>query len=211
MKSIILCIIASVVLLGTSIVTATTVNFIPPTEPIWEGDMFSVTIQCSPSEPMKAWETKILFNPQQLQVTEVTEGDIFNGYQTFFNAGETDNQNGEITKLYDLIVGQGNVTSVGSFVVIKFIAIGVGTSQIELANTGVTNETQYLDIETINTSFIVHSFFDIDGNGVINLLDLVTISNHYGETGDGGWIPQDVDKDGRIKVIDLVLVSNHIM
>ena len=65
----------------------------------------------------------------------------------------------------------------------------------------------------VNTStvyeFSMPPNWDIDANGVCEVLDLVLVSNHYGETGADGWIREDVDNNGRIQVLDLVLVSNH--
>jgi hypothetical protein len=51
--------------------------------------------------------------------------------------------------------------------------------------------------------------WDINNDGVINIFDLVSISNHYDEAGNLGWIREDVDNNGEVQVFDLVLVSNH--
>ena len=51
--------------------------------------------------------------------------------------------------------------------------------------------------------------WDIDSNGVINVVDLVQVSNHYDEDGTAGWIREDVDNNGVIEVLDLVQISNH--
>lgn len=48
---------------------------------------------------------------------------------------------------------------------------------------------------------------DINGDCEINVLDLTTISQHVGETGEPGWIPADVVPDGRIDVLDLSKVA----
>ena len=51
--------------------------------------------------------------------------------------------------------------------------------------------------------------WDITNDGIINIIDLVIVSNHYGESGDQGWIREDVDNNGEIQAFDMVLVSNH--
>jgi hypothetical protein len=51
--------------------------------------------------------------------------------------------------------------------------------------------------------------WDINSDGHCTILDLVTISNHYHQTGTNGWIREDVDNNGEIQVLDLVFVSNH--
>ena len=51
--------------------------------------------------------------------------------------------------------------------------------------------------------------WDIDMNGVCNVLDFVLIANHLDETGSLGWIREDVDNNGIINMIDFTLVSEH--
>ena len=48
---------------------------------------FSVSVYCNPTQPIKAYELKLSFNASLIQAINVTEGDIFEGYSTFFNAG----------------------------------------------------------------------------------------------------------------------------
>ena len=51
--------------------------------------------------------------------------------------------------------------------------------------------------------------WDIDENGVCNLMDLQLISNHYNEIGENGWIREDVDNNGIIQVLDLIQISSY--
>jgi hypothetical protein len=51
--------------------------------------------------------------------------------------------------------------------------------------------------------------WDINGDGSVNILDIVLVSNQYGATGSSGWIREDVDNNGVINVLDINLVSNH--
>ena len=46
---------------------------------------------------------------------------------------------------------------------------------------------------------------DVNGDGIVNIQDLVLVSSHFGETGTH---PADVNGDGVVNVQDLVLVSN---
>ena len=65
---------------------------------------------------------QILFDPTLLTVNSVTEGNIFNGYTTFFNAGTINNTEGKIVEIYGLIVGTGSVSNPGSLVSLLFTA-----------------------------------------------------------------------------------------
>ena len=47
---------------------------------------------------------------------------------------------------------------------------------------------------------------DVNGDGRVNVLDLVLVGQHIGETSTPGWIPEDVNVDGVINVLDMVFV-----
>jgi len=49
--------------------------------------------------------------------------------------------------------------------------------------------------------------WDINNDTYCNLMDFVTISNHYNESGSPGWIKSDVDKNGVIEKKDILLAS----
>jgi hypothetical protein len=51
--------------------------------------------------------------------------------------------------------------------------------------------------------------WDVNNDGICNLVDFIDISNHMGATGAPGWIREDVDKNGLINVLDIIFVSNH--
>jgi hypothetical protein len=51
--------------------------------------------------------------------------------------------------------------------------------------------------------------WDINIDGAVTILDLVLVSNQYGQSGADGWIREDVDNNGTIQVLDLVLVSGY--
>jgi outer membrane protein assembly factor BamB len=50
---------------------------------------------------------------------------------------------------------------------------------------------------------------DVNCDGQVNLLDMVIIGQHFGQTGNPGWMRTDVNKDGVINVLDMVLVGQH--
>jgi len=51
--------------------------------------------------------------------------------------------------------------------------------------------------------------WDVRVDGCINVLDLILVGQHWGETGAAGWIREDVYIDGEINVSDLILVGQH--
>jgi len=128
----------------------TVVNIDPSNQTINASDTFTVNVSCVPGQPIKSFEFKLSFNPLILQANSVIEGDIFNGYATFFNSGTLDNVAGTIVDVYDLIVGSGNDSNAGILVTISFTAqSNTGTSILHLYDVGVTQETEYIPI-TVN-------------------------------------------------------------
>lgn len=51
--------------------------------------------------------------------------------------------------------------------------------------------------------------WDVNYDGVVTVMDLVSISNHYGQSGGNGWIREDADNNGNIEVLDMSIVSSH--
>jgi hypothetical protein len=51
--------------------------------------------------------------------------------------------------------------------------------------------------------------WDVNGDGSINMGDIVAVGLHWGETGTPGWIPEDVNKDGSINMGDIVVIGLH--
>jgi hypothetical protein len=51
--------------------------------------------------------------------------------------------------------------------------------------------------------------WDLNNDGLTNVLDLLLVSQHWNESGTAGWIPQDVNKDGIINALDSILIGQH--
>lgn len=53
------------------------------------------------------------------------------------------------------------------------------------------------------------SIYDVTLTMDVDVNDLTSVTFHYGETGDPGWIPQDLNEDGEIDHIDVSGIANH--
>ena len=144
-------VIVVIILFGTISVAGdeidTIISIDPSSQTVSAEDTFDVNVSCVPGQAVKAFEFKLSFNPSLLQANSVTEGDIFDGYTTFFNPGTIDNTAGTIVDVYSLIIGPGNVSDNGTFVTISFTAKTIsGTSSLDIYDVGVTDETGYISI-----------------------------------------------------------------
>lgn len=134
----------------------TVVKIDPENQTVGPSENFDISVYCEPGQPIKAFEFKLSFNASLISANEVTEGDIFTGYTTFFNAGTIDNSAGTIVNVYGLIMGPGNVSSPGILVNISFTAkTSSGTSILGIYDVGVTNETDYVPISITNGTVLV--------------------------------------------------------
>jgi hypothetical protein len=56
---------------------------------------------------------------------------------------------------------------------------------------------------------IGYAVWDVNRDGSINVLDMISLSQHLGETGKPGWILQDVNGDGVINTLDMIIIGQH--
>lgn len=72
-----------------------------------------------------------------------------------------------------------------------------------------TKDTSNNTNTSSNVLFSMSPNWDVNNDGHITILDLVLVSNHYGQSGTSGWTREDADNNGEVQVLDLVFVSNH--
>lgn len=155
----------------------TTVRITPSQQLVSPGDSFSFNVTCTPGQPVKSFELKLCFDPSLMSVSSVSEGLFFDGFDTFFNDGDIDNTNGKITDVYNLILGQGNVSSEQSMITVSCIAKdSIGQILIDLYDVGVTDEDGYLTISVID--------------GVVSVQDDVLLYNANPSNGSDSVNPE---------------------
>jgi len=185
----------------------------PPYQFQHTGHSFDVVIYCIPSQPVKSFEMRISFDPSLLQANSVSPGTFFNGHPTFFSAGTINNTAGKIIDIYDLIIGQGNISTPGSLLIVNFTGNSLtGVSSIHIYNDGLTNETQYLDHETNDGDIQFYTFYpwDVNHDSTIDYLDCSLTIGHYRETvTPPGSQPWDIVIDGTVNYLDLSVLVSH--
>jgi hypothetical protein len=149
----------------------TLVQVNPISKTVSAGQTFTLNITCTPGQSIKSFEFCISYNPSLLQANSVSEGNIFSGYTTFFNAGTINNVAGTIIDIYDLIIGTGSISNPGTMVSLSFTAcLASGTSAIGLSGVGVTNATTYVPITVTNGTVILREYLlsiTLDGSGSV--------------------------------------------
>ncbi len=71
--------------------------------------------------------------------------------------------------------------------------------------------TNYAVIRLVKTAppIVTRPVWDINGDHVCSIGDLVLIGLHWGETGTPGWMPEDVNADGVIDIQDIEIIYMH--
>ena len=71
------------------------------------------------------------------------------------------------------------------------------------------SDGQMTDYEDIKVTVANVLQPDVNDDGSINVLDMITIGQHWNQTGAGGWIRQDINEDGAVNVLDATLIGQH--
>ena len=77
---------------------------------------------------------------------------------------------------------------------------------IKVTVTSQGDDTKTAELTTITTISPVP--WDVNADGTVNILDLVQVTNQFGESGSG--ITGDVNMDGQVNILDLVQVASYI-
>ena len=171
---------------------------------------------------LTGWQCGISFDPNLLEAIEVTEGDFLSSdaTQTFFTEGSIDNENGLITDFNVLRLDGTGLNGSGPLLSIKFRAKKIGkvtfrpgdctlgdSEGIELPSV-----VPYLEIEIVEElptpEEDIFAKWDVNMDGKINILDLITVTKHFGEAINENNQRADVTGDGVINILDLVAVAN---
>jgi hypothetical protein len=192
----------------------TTVDIKPTSQDVCPGP-FTVDVTVNPTESITGVQVDLSFDTSLVSVDKVMEGDLLGqgGASTFFIPGTIDNTAGTITGVAGAITTPGEaVTTQGVFATIRMTAKSVeGTSPLDLSNVivGDINVDPIPIIVNDGTVTVTTCIGDVNGDGTVNVLDMILIGQHWGETGTPGWIPEDVNRDGAINVLDMILIGQH--
>lgn len=85
-----------------------------------------------------------------------------------------------------------------------------GAYEIKVTATSGTDSTMTAEVTTTTTIEMPPpppTPWDVNGDGKVNIQDLVLVANEFGQSGES--LKGDVNGDGEVNVLDLVVVSSH--
>ncbi|MBN2098201.1 MAG: PKD domain-containing protein [Dehalococcoidia bacterium] len=119
-------------------------------------------------------------------------------------------ENGSIDPSGEVVVTEGGSQS---FAITPATGYHVEDVLVDGASVGAVTTYEFTNVtdnHTISVSFATDvPAWDLNGDGVCNIGDVVVIGLHWGEMGAPGWIPQDLNGDGVINIGDVVVLGLH--
>jgi len=84
---------------------------------------------------------------------------------------------------------------------------------VDGASVGAVTSYEFTNVTANHTISVIFALdcpeWDLNGDHVCNIGDVVVIGLHWGEMGTAGWIPQDLNNDGVINIGDVVVLGLH--
>ena len=116
----------------------TIVTVAAPTQPVSQGQQFTINITVQPNNAIAGAQFSLSFNPSLVSINSVTQGNLLNqgGANTYFSAGTINNTAGTLTNVAGAITTPGQtVSAAGTFAVITMTASSVsGICPLTLSN-----------------------------------------------------------------------------
>ena len=181
---------------------------------IHAGNIFALDISAETAFDLGQWQLDIAFDPSALEAVDVSEGGFLTmgGGTTTFQAGTIDNAAGNITGINAERAGDQGVSGTGTLLQVGFKAKSSGETKLTLGSlqfyaiTGWSVPVESHEITlTIEEQLITG---DVNGDGKVNILDLVLVAQQFGKDVPANS-PADVTGDGVVNILDLVRVAQE--
>ena len=182
-----------------------------PKDGIKVGDTFTQTIEIRDVRDLSAWQMDIMFNPNILELVEVTEGDFLaqGGYTAFFQTSSIadSNTNGRIRASQARIGQKPNATPPPDNVTTTDRPAGVNRAKGAAAGTGDLITLTFKVLEFAEEPLGIYNVQLSDSKKArisysIIVTDLIVATHKFPA--------EDVNRDGSVNILDLVMVANDM-
>ncbi|HEX77196.1 MAG TPA: PKD domain-containing protein [Dehalococcoidia bacterium] len=202
----------------TIVPEATIVSISPPSQEVAYEMSFTVEVVIEPKFAIAGAQFDLSFDPLLVAVDKIEEGDLLNqdGASTYFFPGTIDNGAGRVSGVAGAITGPGEtVASPGTLAIISLRAKTVTettTALLDLTNF-IVGDAQGRAMPIIvhdgSVTILPYADWDVNCDKRVNVLDMIRVGQHWGETGAPHWIREDVNRDGSINALDMILIGQN--
>ena len=168
------------------------------------GEQFSITVDIANAQNVAGYQVSLQFDSEALKYISWEQGTYFLG--DIFTV--------------PAIIGTDAITlastvqtavdaAQGTLLTITFEVVAVKASTLSLSEVILSSRIGTALFVTTEDGEIVEPAtpaWDVNKDGVINILDLTLVAANFGQTGD---IPADVNGDNVVNILDLTLVASH--
>ena len=164
-----------------------------------------LSLNITDGEAVAGYQATVLFDRTALRYISGTNGDFLPA-GAFFVEPKVE---GNLIKLNTASLA-GESSGDGTLATLTFEVVAAKASTLRLSDVLLTNSAGEAFVPTVENAEITEATQltgDINGDGIINIQDLVLTASNLGKTGQN---PADVNGDGSVNIQDLVLVAGAL-
>ena len=168
------------------------------------GSQLTISLKITNGRNVAAYEVGVNFDTSALRYVSSTNGSYLPA-GAFFAPPQV--SGGKVTVTATSVSGAAS-TSSGTLASVTFRVVAVKKSTLRLTNVILADSNaNTLTVRTRNGSVVEGGAkWDTNGDGKVNVLDLVRVAKSLGTSN----ARTDINGDGRVNVLDLVIVAQHL-
>jgi len=170
------------------------------------GEQFTIDVNITGGENVAGYQMTVTFDSTALSFVSIENADYL-PVGAFVLAPPPDNDRVTFTATS----GGASTNGDGTLARATFEVIRVKASTIGLVNVTLSDpDFNRINVTTEDgkiTGGDAVLIGDVNGDGAVNIFDLVTVARQFGETGEN--LLADVNEDGTVNIFDLVTVTSH--
>ena len=169
------------------------------------GQQLKLSLKIANAEKVAGYQATVQFDDTALRFVSGTNGDFLPA-GAFFVEPKVEGNLVQLNaaSLADEVSGDGILATL-TFEVITVTASTLRLSDVLLSNSA--GETFVPQVENAEITEPTKLKGDVNGDGTVNIADLVLVASNLGETGQNA---ADVNSDGQVNIADLVLVAGAL-
>ncbi len=180
------------------------------------GDTFTLDLKTENVRNLAGWQADIMFNPDVLNVLEVSQGDFLMSeeIETRFAGGTIQNDNGKIVGINALRLDDSGVNGNGTLCSVRFTVIGTGESLLTLENFEAGDRSGQ-PISSVTPELLItvtgdepRLRVDVNQDNIVDILDLIQVAQSFGSNVEDKP-NSDVNGDGIINIFDLIAIAQN--
>ena len=168
------------------------------------GEQFSITVNIANAQNVAGYQVALQFDSEALQYVSWEQGTYLPGDIFVVPTVIKENQ-----VSFASTAGTMATEMEGALLTITFKVIAIKASTLTLTEVILSSRAGIALPVTTEAGEIVEPPtppWDVNKDGVINILDLTLVASHFGQT---GVTPADVNGDNVVNILDLTLVASH--